>query len=147
MPDIGERAATRWSQGTVAYAEVDGRPVIGVNSDAPGYTTADEVTAQSMRAQLVERYPDVMATDNLGHMPNNALFHAEANALLLAEAGGRYLSGPTIEMLVDRQLCPSCDRVLPLVGLRVGNPTVRIIDGARDLSIIRDGNWIRRGRR
>lgn len=146
MPDIGERAA-RWSDGTVAYAEVDGRPVIGVNSDAPGYTMADEAAAQSMRAQLVERYPDIMATDNLGHMPNNALFHAEANALLRAEAGGRYLSGRTIEMRVDRQLCPSCDRVLPLVGLRVGNPTVRIIDGAGDLWIMRDGNWIRRGRR
>lgn len=146
MPDIGEGAATRWSQGTVAYAEVDGRPVIGVNSDAPGYTMADEAAAQSMRARLVERYPDAMATDNLGYMPNNGLFHAEANALLRAEAGGRYLSGRIIDMQVDRRLCRSCEDVLPLVGLQVGNPTVRITDGTGALWIMRDGIWVRRGR-
>lgn len=146
MPDIGDRPASGSSQGTVAYAEVDGRPVIGVNSDAPGYTMADEAAAQSMRARLVEGYPDVMATNNLGYMPNNALFHAEANALLRAEAGGQYLSGRIIDMQVDRRLCRSCEDVLPLLGLQVGNPTVRITDGTGAIWVMRDGRWVTRGR-
>lgn len=146
MPDIGDRPASGSSQGTIAYAEVDGRPVIGVNSDAPGYTMADEAAAQSMRARLVERYPDIMATNNQVYMPNNALFHAEANALLRAEAGGQYLSGRIIDMQVDRRLCRSCEDVLPLLGLQVGNPTVRITDGTGALWVMRDGRWLTRGR-
>ncbi|MBL8565035.1 MAG: hypothetical protein JNM89_04895 [Hyphomicrobiaceae bacterium] len=143
MPDT---AGGRSSNGTVAFALVDGKPVIGVNSNAPGYTTSDEAAARAMRGLLVERYPKVMATDNLGYMPNDALFHAEANALLRAGEGGRYLGGRTIEMRVDRRLCDSCDEVLPLVGLLSGNPTVRIIDGSGAVWIMRDGVWITRGR-
>lgn len=146
MPDIGDRPAIPRSDGTVAFAQVDGRPVIGVNSDAPGYTMADQAAAEAMRARLVERYPEVMATDNLGHIPNNALFHAEANALLRAAEPSGSLAGREIDMRVDRMLCPSCDRVLPLVGLDAGNPTVRITDGSGALWIMRDGAWIRRGR-
>lgn len=146
MPDIGDRPAITRGEGTVAYAEVDGKPVIGVNSNAPGYTMSDQAAAEAMRARLVERYPDLMATDNLGHKPNDALYHAEANALLRAEAGGQYLSGRTIEMSVDRELCRSCERVLPFVGLHVGNPTVRIIDGTGSTWVMRDGIWISRGR-
>ncbi len=100
-----------------------------------------------MRARLIERYPGVMATGNIGYKPNNALFHAEANALLrAAEPYGGSLAGRTIEMRVDRELCMSCRRVLPALGAEIGNPTVRIIDGAGDVWIMRDGTWIRRGR-
>lgn len=146
MPDLGDRPAIGKSEGTVAFAEIDGRLVIGVNSNAPGYTAADEFAAETLRNRLVERYPELMATDNLGHRPNDALFHAEANALLRAEDGGQYLHGRTIEMRVDRRLCRSCEEVLPLVGTYVGNPTVRIIDGTGALWIMRDGIWVRRGR-
>lgn len=147
MPETGSGVADRRTDGTVAFAEVDGRPVFGVNGNAPGYTASDEAAAQAMRAQLVERYPEVMATDNLGRMPNNALYHAETTLLLRAEAGGRYLAGRTIEMRVDRELCWSCEKVLPLVGLQVGNPTVRILDGRGELWIMRDGIWLQGGRR
>ena len=107
----------------------------------------DEETANDMRARLIERYPKVMATDNLGYRPNDALYHAEATALLRAAAGGRYLAGQTIDMHVDRWLCRSCETVLPYVGLQVGNPTVRIIDGRGGAWLMRDGIWIKRGRR
>lgn len=92
--------------------------------------------------------PDIMATGNVGHKPNDALFHAEANALLrAAEPYGGSLAGRTIEMRVDRPLCPSCDAALPYLGTQIGNPTVRIIDGAGDIWIMRDGMWVRGGRR
>jgi len=59
MPAIGDQPATGKSEGTVAFAEIDDRPVIGVNSNAPGYTTADEFAAQILRNRLVERYPEL----------------------------------------------------------------------------------------
>lgn len=148
MPDIRNGIAGRTSDGTVAFTEIDGVPVFGVNSDAPGYTASDEAMAREMRSRLIERHPDVMATGNIGEKPNDALFHAEANALMrAAEPYGGTLSGRTIELRVDRDLCPSCDAVLPSLGTQIGNPTVRILDGTGILWIMRDGVWIRRGRR
>lgn len=147
MPDVGAGIARQRSDGTVAYLEVDGQAVFGVNADAPGYTVHDEAMARGMRARLIERYPDIMATGNIGLRPNDALFHAETNALLrAAEPYGDSLVGRTIEMRVDRRLCDSCDKVLPSLGAQIGNPTVRIIDGTGALWIMRDGTWIRRGR-
>ncbi len=82
--------------------------------------------ARDMRSRLIERYPEVMATGNVGHKPNDALFHAEINALLrAAEPYGGSLAGRTIEMRVDRVLCRSCQSVLPSLGTEIGNPTVR----------------------
>jgi hypothetical protein len=147
MPEVGSGIARARSEGTVAYAEVDGQAVFGVNANAPGYTARDEALARDMRQRLIERYPDVMATGNLGHKPNDALFHAEANTLMrAAEPYGGSLAGRTIEMRVDRRLCDSCDAVLPPLAAQIGNPTVRIIDGTGALWIMRDGTWIRRGR-
>jgi len=145
MPD---ETGGRSSNGTIAFALVDGQPAaIGVNSDAPGYVVRDEVLAMEMRTRLIERYPDVMATNNIGQKPNDALFHAEASALLrAAEPFGGTLAGRTIEMRVDRELCRSCQRVLASIGAELGNPSVRIIDGIGDIWIMRDGTWIRRGR-
>ncbi|MBL8565370.1 MAG: hypothetical protein JNM89_06610 [Hyphomicrobiaceae bacterium] len=148
MPDTGSGPALAKSDGTVAYLEVDGQGVFGVNSNAPGYTVRDEAMARDMRARLIERYPDIMNTGRVSYKPNDALFHAEANALLrAAEPYGGTLAGRTLEMRVDRPLCPSCDAVLPHLGTQIGNPTVRIIDGAGDIWIMRDGMWIRGGRR
>lgn len=145
MPDTGEHSASRKSDGTVAFTIVDDTPVFGVNSDAPGYTVRDEAMARDMRARLIERFPEVMANGNIGQRPNDALFHAETNALLrAAESNGGSLSGRTIEMRVDRRLCPSCETVLPYVGLQVGNPTVRLVDGTGAVWIFRDGAWIKR---
>lgn len=147
MPDTGSGIARSRSDGTVAYTEVDGQAVFGVNANAPGYTARDEAMARDMRQRLIERYPDVMATGKIGHAPNNALFHAEGNALLrAADSYGGSLAGRTLNMRVDRELCWSCDTVLPRMRVQLGNPTVRITDGTGALWIMRDGTWIRRGR-
>lgn len=147
MPDIRDGIAGGRSDGTVAFTEIDGVPVFGVNSDAPGYTASDEAMAREMRSRLIERYPDMMATGNIRQKPNDALFHAEANALMrAAEPYGGTLAGRTIEVRVDRPLCRSCGEILPAVGLKLGNPTARITDGNGDLWIMRDGFWLRRGR-
>ncbi len=69
MPDVGSGVARRSSEGTVAYAEVDGHAIFGVNANAPGYTARDEAMARDMRARLIERYPELMATGNIGHIP------------------------------------------------------------------------------
>lgn len=64
------------------------------------------------------KYPDAMRADNVGYTPNNALFHAETNVLLrAAEANGGTLAGKSLDIYVDRGLCPNCERVVPLVGL------------------------------
>ena len=142
MPDVGSGIARSRSDGTVAHTEVDGRAVFGVNSDAPGYTARDEAMARDMRTRLIERYPEVMATGNIGHQPNNALFHAEANALLrAAESYGGLLAGRTIEVRVNRGLCSSCGEVLPCIGLQLGNPTVRFIDAYGRLKTMKNGQW------
>lgn len=147
MPVIRDSVAGRRTDGTVAFTEIDGVPVFGVNSDAPGYTASDEAMAREMRSRLIESYPDMMATGNIGQKPNDALFHAEANALMrAAQPFGGTLAGRTIEIRVDRPLCRSCGDVLPAVGLQLGNPTARITDGNGDLWIMRDGIWLRRGR-
>lgn len=142
MPDVRSGIARTYTDGTVAYTEIDSRPVFGVNSDAPGYTMRDEEMARDMRQRLIEQYPAVMATGNIGHKPNDALFHAEANALMrAAEPYGGSLAGRTIEMRVDRSLCRSCGVVLPYIGLQLGNPTVRFIDAFGRLKTMKNGQW------
>ena len=141
MPDVGSGIARSRSEGTVAYTEVDGQAVFGVNANAPGYTASDEAMARDMRQRLIDRYPDVMATGNIGHKPNDALFHAEANALMrAAEPYGGSLAGRTIEMRVDRRFVRQLRaRCCPYIGLQLGNPTVRFIDGNGALWTMRDG--------
>ena len=148
MPDIGERAAARSSEGTVAFTLVDDTPVFGVNSNALAYTANDQASAEEMRDRLVGLYPETMRSDNLGWKPNDALFHAEVNALLRASSvSNGTLSGRTLTIRIDRELCRSCETVLPKIGVELGNPTVRFIDGRSELWIILDGIWIAGGRR
>ena len=147
MPDIGDRSASRKSDGTVAFTTVDDTPIFGVNSNSPAYTANDQAAAERMRDLLVELYPDVMSTGHVGRFPNDALFHAEANALMrAAEVVRSPLRGREISIRVDRRLCDSCDEVLPLLGARIGNPTVMFIDGTGAVWIMRNGIWVKRGR-
>jgi hypothetical protein len=70
-----------------------------------------------------------MNTGNIGQIPNNALYHAEATILLrAARENGGTLSGKSIEVTVDRELCGSCEAILPYIGLELGNPTVEFTD-------------------
>ncbi|MEQ1713480.1 MAG: hypothetical protein ABL908_19070, partial [Hyphomicrobium sp.] len=142
MPDIRGGIADRRTDGTVALTEIDGVPVFGVNSDAPGYTTGDEAMAREMRSRLIERYPAMMATGNIGWKPNDALFHAEANALMrAAEPYGGTLAGHAIEVRVDRPMCGSCEAVLPFIGLELGNPTVRFRGPHGTVKTMKNGRW------
>ncbi len=113
-----------------------------MSSRYPTYTAADEFAAKRFRDVLIRKYPQVMRTDNIGAIPNDAVFHAEATLLLrAARANGGTLAGKILEVRVDRKLCPSCRRVLPYIGLELGNPTVTFtdLDGVR--STMRDGAW------
>jgi hypothetical protein len=133
-----------WSswKGTVAVGRIDEMPVFGVNSRAPGYTDIDQSRADRMRDELVRDYSHVMNTDNVGHIPNDALYHAEATFLLRAAGQNRgTLAGRDIEVTVDRPMCESCSTVLPYLGLRLGNPRVTFIDLGGVRRTMQNGSW------
>ena len=105
--------------GAVASAILDGKALIGVNRYFPSYTTDDYRVAIQLRRYLINRYPGVMDTKNIGRMPNDAVFHAEATLLLrAAQANGGTLAGKTLEVLVDKGMCQSCkgDSALYRIG-------------------------------
>ena len=135
-----------WSRkrNSVATCQVDGVPYVGVNSQALTYSDRDDTTAGQLRNSLVQSHPRTMNTDNIGGFPNNAVFHAEATCLLrAARANGGTLAGKTIEVTVDREMCFSCRKVLPLIGLELGNPEVTFVDPNGRVRTMRDGTWIR----
>ena len=111
------------------------------------YTDSDFKAAQNMRDSLVEKYPKVMSTDNLGDAPNNALFHAETNVLLrAAQANNGTLAGRSLDIYVDRKMCANCETVVPLVGMELSNPTLTYVDPDRIYSIA-NGKITSRSRR
>ena len=86
-----------------------------------------------------------MNTKNIGRYPNNAVFHAEATCLLrAARANGGTLAGKTTEVTVGREMCLSCESILPLIGLELGNPEVTFVDPKGRVQIMRDGVWMKR---
>jgi hypothetical protein len=134
-----------WSreQNSVSTCQVDGVPHIGVNSQALTYSDRDNATAGQLRDSLIEFHPSRMNTDNIGQFPNNAVFHAEATCLLrAARANGGSLAGKTIEVTVDREMCPSCENILPLIGLELGNPAVTFVDPVGRVRKMHNGKWI-----
>jgi hypothetical protein len=133
--------------GAVAYTTIDDKDIFGSNSTSATYTDADFKAAQNMRDSLVEKYPKVMGTDNLGDAPNNALFHAETNVLLrAAQANNGTLAGRSLDIYVDRKMCANCETVVPLVGMELGNPTLTYVDPDRIYSIA-NGKITSRSRR
>jgi 3D (Asp-Asp-Asp) domain-containing protein len=140
MPPSG----TQYDEHTVAYGEVDRVPFIGVNSGAPGYTEADRTAADQMRERLIAKHPEIMKSGNVGQKPNDALYHAEATGLMrAARDSGGHLRGRSIEIYVDRALCPSCRAVLPKVAEELGNPLVTIGSRAEPEQVMRHGDWLR----
>jgi hypothetical protein len=133
--------------GVVAHTRIDDKDIFGSNSSSLTYTSQDERDAQSMRDLLVQKYPNDLATQNLGHTPNNALFHAETNILLRAarESGGT-LEGRSLEIYIDDDMCPNCRSIVPLVGKELGNPNLTFID-PKWITTIRDGSVISRSKR
>ncbi len=75
-------------------------------------------------------------------MPHNAFFHAEVNWLLRATAAnGGALAGKTLDVFISRPMCHSCEKILPYVGLELGNPTVSFTDSNGLRRTMRDGEW------
>jgi hypothetical protein len=129
--------------GTVTWTKLDDKDIFGSNSDSPTYTRVDRIAAETMRDVLLRKYPNVMATDNIGQMPNSAVFHAETTILLrAARENGGTLAGRTLTVYSDRKLCNNCEVVLPKVGLELGNPTVTFIDRTGRTFTMHDGHWL-----
>jgi hypothetical protein len=130
--------------GTVTWTRFSGKDIFGSNSNSPTYTRVDRGAAARMRDMLIEKYPDVMKQDNIGEKPNDALFHAEATVLFrAARENGGTLTGRTLEVFADRSMCGSCRKVLPYVGLELGDPTVTFIDQAGLKLTMRNGAWVK----
>ncbi len=128
MPNTGNRIANAKSDGTLAVAEIGDQVFVGANSASPGYTLADEAAAKAIRGVLIQKYPDIMKTRNIGQKPNNALFHAEATLLLrAARAHGGNLAGQSVTIRIDRRMCDSCDKVLPYIIEQLGSPSLRVV--------------------
>jgi hypothetical protein len=130
--------------GTVSKITIDGKDVFGSNSTSQYYREADFREAVALREELVAKYPEVMKSDNIGQKPNDAVFHAEANVLMRAarESGGT-LAGRTLEVVSDRAMCPSCNTILPLIGMELGNPTVTFVEPSGQRTTMKNGSWIK----
>jgi hypothetical protein len=144
MPDLFGRPAWPQDKGTVAAGEIDGRLYFGINEDAPGYTDADWNRATQARNDLITKYPKTMKTDNIGQMPNDALFHAESTILLrAAKDNGGSLANRSIEIYVDREVCDSCGKVLTKLGVELGDPYVVFIERGTGLrNEMWNGKWL-----
>ena len=143
-PNLFGEPVWRPETGTVAAAEIDGKLYFGVNSGSPGYTSTDRTDANSQRSNLIDKYPQVMTTDNIGEWPNDSLYHAESTILLrAARQNGGSLADRTIEIVVDRRICESCNDALPILGLQLGNPTVRFSETKTGrVSVMSNGTWL-----
>jgi hypothetical protein len=128
--------------GTVAWTKFNGTDIYGSNSKSPTYTRIDRAAAEEMRSILMQRYPRLMSTENIGQIPNDAVFHAETTLLLrAARANGGTLAGRTLEVFVDGRVCNKCESILPKVGLELGNPTVTFIGPKGSTRTMRNGSW------
>jgi hypothetical protein len=129
-------------EGPVAWTEINGEEVIGVNSRSRAYKSEDRVAARRLRATLIEKYPDVMQIRDIGRHPNDAVFHGETTALLRAkEKNGGTLAGQTLTVFVDWALCDNCLVVLPYIVRELGNPTVMFFPAIGEPKTIRNGDW------
>ncbi len=130
-------------RGTVTVTTFNGKYIFGSNSNSPTYTRSDQALAEGVRRALIQKYPDVMKSDNIGEKPNDALFHAEATVLLrAARENGGTLAGQTLEVFADRNLCRSCGKVLPYLGVELGDPTVTFVGPGGSRKTMRNGSWI-----
>jgi hypothetical protein len=117
--------------------------VFGTNSTLSTYTLEDRVKADRLRDDLVRTNRELPRGNRIGRQPNNAVYHAETTLLLrLAKQDGGSLAGQTFKVYVDREMCPSCERLLPRIGLELGNPTVTFIDREGNQLTMQNGKWL-----
>jgi hypothetical protein len=143
MPDLFGRPSWPNDKGTVAVTEIDGKLQFGINSGAPGYTAADQKEADQWRWTLINKYPEELPTRNIGSVPNDSFYHAEATILIRAARENKgTLEGRTLEIHTDRKMCgTSCLIVLPKLGLELGNPRVTFIGPSGTRQIMHNGRW------
>jgi hypothetical protein len=128
---------------TAAVAMIDGEAVVGTSSEFGDWRAIDHVEAKRLRATIMRKYPHLVR-HNSGQIPLDAFFHAETHLLLrAARRNGGSLAGRTFDVFVDNNTCPSCKKVLGLVGLELGNPTVTFINSrtGRVMGVVRNGEW------
>lgn len=148
MIDLGDRAAVAKPEGTAAITYLDRAPIFGINSSSLAYTNSDRDRANNLLGVLVRQNPDIFWEDRISWIPNIAVYHAETTVLLrAAAASGGSLEGRDLTVYVDRVLCRDCEKVLPYVGLQLGNPTVRFIDPYGIIKEMRDGRIYKLERR
>lgn len=146
MPDLFGRPTWPLDEGTVAFTKISGRVYFGVNSGAPGYSDGDRAEANAQRWGIIDDYPFLGRAKNIGQVPFDSLYHAESLVLMRAAIGnGGSLAGKSIEVYTDREMCWSCEKVLPYLGLRLGNPIVTFIDRAGTRQTMWNGSWLFRG--
>jgi len=116
-------------QSAVARTTLNGRPVYGPNSGHHEYKAADRIDRREKERILVEKYSEDLRRRPINEFPGQAMKHAEVTVLLrAARRNSGTLAGQTLDVEVDRKLCPSCEIVLPLLGRELGNPTVTFTD-------------------
>ncbi|WP_213091745.1 RHS repeat-associated core domain-containing protein, partial [Escherichia coli] len=93
--------------GTVAYIEINGRKIFGVNSSV----LSDK--AKDLGRYWVDRL-------KLGRGVSQVAYHAEAHSLMRAFEKFRGKLPNEITMYVDRYTCPNCQKYLPLLMKEMG---------------------------
>jgi hypothetical protein len=134
-----------WPQreSAIAVTRIEGQPVFGVPSGAPShlYSSADAAVAgREVRALAESGW--LRTPPNIGQIPYDSLYHAEATVLLRAYGLNRgTLAGQRLEVNVNRIICNSCLETLPHLGRRLGNPIVTFIDRSRIRRTMHGGGW------
>lgn len=132
--------------GTAAVISLDDKHIFGFNSGiaefSDQYSARDETAANQLRDVLLERNYDELQRENIGQRPFDALYHAETTTLLrAARENGGTLEGKKLVVVVDGKMCPSCETLLPYVGMELGNPTVTFVDPFGRIRTMRNGKW------
>lgn len=129
---------------TVAVTTMDGEAITGTSSDYGDWLAIDHFEARALRATILRKYPHLLKGRNRGQFPLDAFFHAETNLLLrAARKNGRSLVGRSLDVFVDNETCLSCQDVLGVIGMELGNPTLTFINSTtgRIMGVVRDGEW------
>jgi hypothetical protein len=137
-----------WSRekNTVAVCTADQQMFFGTNRNAPTRTEADGLREQRALDSMTSEFPGIMRRGSIDQWPNYSLSHAESNLLLrMADANYGTLAGRILDITVDRPMCSACERVLPYLGMRLGNPRIRWFDdiGLRGIMHFRDWEYWR----
>lgn len=128
--------------GAVSVTTIDGEHIFGTHRGSHFYDRDDERDWRNLRDILVTKNPELGSSDNLGRYPLNALTHAETNVLVrAARRFGGSLAGRELEVLTDRDMCLSCEVVLPHVVQELGSPTVTFIGPKGPARTIQNGRW------